>query len=173
VSESVVLETAGLQVAFFRHHDRYAHRVALLTAAGPVVLLESLEGTDADRWPTSPPLQELHVEDRPRGGKVALLVGMAGASHWSLSCELDPAARRVTFEAACRIREASERLGSGYRLGPGIKRVADTLQTARGGCALGTDARIEENRDLLRFLPDAADESLPRTVTWSYGFSPL
>ncbi len=82
-------------------------------------MLASEEGSDQDEWPPSPPLQQLHVEDRAGGGRVALLVGMAGQSHWSLSVEALPALRQLVFDAACRLGGSADsrsgRLGSGYR----------------------------------------------------------
>lgn len=129
------LEGGGFAVVFTRRGDRVGHavlRTDCAAAAGEHLtsapaLLESIEGTAEDDWPTSPPLKELHFENRPDGRRLALLIGMAGRSHWSLSVELDASAGRVTFDVACRLRSQPERLGSTYRL-PSI---------AAGGVATG------------------------------------
>lgn len=78
-------------------------------------LLESLEGQSGDIWPGSPPLQQLLIESRAEAGHVALLVGMAGRSHWSLSVE--PLADRIgfRFDAACRLSGPPEWLGHAWR----------------------------------------------------------
>src|SRR5436853_5119442 len=77
----------GLRVAFTRVKDRFAHTVWLLEGDAATPLWASVEGSDADDWPASPALQQLSIETLPDGRRVALLVGMAGTSHWSLSVE--------------------------------------------------------------------------------------
>src|SRR5436190_4759521 len=75
-----------LRAEFIWHGDRFAHIISLVNPHGDIQpLLESIEGTTADDWPSSPPLQSLSVEKLPDGRPVALLVGMAGGSHWSAS----------------------------------------------------------------------------------------
>lgn len=105
----------GLQVSFTRTRDRYSHRIAIQHAGLLLPVLESIEGSDQDRWPCSPPLQQLSFEERA-AGPVALLIGMAGTSHWSVSVETDHRAREVVFDIACRARERPDRLASAYRL---------------------------------------------------------
>jgi len=114
----------GLQVRFAWRQDRHCHTVSLLVDDRPIPVFESLEGTNVDDWPPSPPLQQLSVEEVRPATQVALLVGMAGKSHWSISVE--PAADRAAFvfDVACRSRDAVERLGSGYLL------FADRLATS-------------------------------------------
>jgi hypothetical protein len=105
----------GLRASFFWRVDRYAHRLERIEGGAAVSLLESIEGSDLDRWPPSPPLQQLTVEQLPDGRSVALLVGMAGASHWSLTVEREPNAAALVFDVACRVKEESGALGSAYR----------------------------------------------------------
>ena len=50
---------------------------------GSELLLTSVEGTAHNRWPPSPPLQSLAIEERGEQ-TVALAVGMAGGAHWLL-----------------------------------------------------------------------------------------
>lgn len=86
----------GLQVRFTRVCDRFAHRIELVTTrdAIGVPLLTSVEGDNNSAWPPSATLQQLHIERRDGVGRwaqtfshVALMVGLAGRSHWSLSVE--------------------------------------------------------------------------------------
>ena len=62
-------------------------------------------------WPESPPLQQLSIE-MIDGHEVALGVGCAGTSHWSVSIE--PMERGFRFDWACRVKEVPERLGTSY-----------------------------------------------------------
>jgi hypothetical protein len=61
-------------------------------------------------------LQSLHIE-RPQGEhERALLVGMAGRSHWSASVVLDAPESRLRFDIACRVPAGlAARLGVTYR----------------------------------------------------------
>jgi hypothetical protein len=106
----------GLRVAFERRADRFRHCIGWWEQGRFVPLLESIEGDASQPWPPSPPLQQLHFEPRERRGSVALLVGMAGRSHWSLSVEPDAEAPALLFDAACRVSGPAEQLGSRYRL---------------------------------------------------------
>lgn len=105
----------GLRVVFERRGDRFAHRVELCVGGRSQLLLRSIEGDDSELWPPSPPLQQLSVEERA-DGDVALLVGMAGKSHWSASIAVERAARRIVYDVACRVRETPVRLGTIFML---------------------------------------------------------
>ena len=113
--------------------DRFGHRMWLEEPGRrPGPLLDSVEGAPDELWPASPPLQEFHVETRGPGQLVALLVGRAGRSHWSLSVLCDAEREALWFEAACRIGQAPSRsgqlagwLGSRYRAGKDLHLVAD------------------------------------------------
>lgn len=123
--ESVDAQGSGLRVAFFKPEsaaDRWGHVVASVMNAGEVEetvipQLVSQEGTGADGWPLSPPLQSLAIERRAEGA-VALLVGMSGQSHWSASFEA-LAERKLVVDIACRLGTGGEwRLGSRYQITP-------------------------------------------------------
>ena len=77
---------------------------------------ESIEGTPVDDWPPSPALQSLSFHMLPDGRQAALLVGMAGSSHWSASIEPCADEPRLRFDIACRHSRRPERLGSQYQL---------------------------------------------------------
>jgi hypothetical protein len=118
---SRVADNGGrLRLRFVRLGDRVHHTVEWLDPAmAATALIESREGQASDNWPASPPLQQLLIEPRGAAGHVALLVGMAGRSHWSLSIE--PLADRVgfRFDAACRIGGPPGWLGHTWRIVPG------------------------------------------------------
>lgn len=104
----------GLRLRLFRRFDRFAHEIVLVHGDEEHIALRSIEGNDHDHWPASPPFQQvsLHLQERSR--RAALLVGMAGKSHWSGSMEADAARRQITFDIACRISEPPSWLGSQY-----------------------------------------------------------
>lgn len=127
--ECSINEGHKLRVEFFKSGDRYAHRlVAVLLDDGGgetvVALAESVEGASDDPWPPSPPLQSLSIEELTLDRTAALLVGMAGRSHWSASVEAEfpprPFVGALRFQLACRISSVPDRLGSTYRIAPGI-----------------------------------------------------
>lgn len=122
-----------LRVDFDRGGDRWRHRVFLVvpegsSIIGPVLLLESLEGTSAEDWPISPPLQFVSIETRPKKLPVALLMGMSGDGHWSASIEQLPDERTLRFDIACRAKSRPENLGSRYRIGPRFELLPDSQE---------------------------------------------
>jgi len=100
-----------LRVEFTRTSDRYSHHIFVVRGGSAQLVLSSEEGTPEDYWPPGPPLQQLSIEDRGPL-QVALGVGMAGSSHWSMSVETSPA--QLIFDVACRKREEPQWLGSKY-----------------------------------------------------------
>lgn len=97
------LRWGALAVVWRWEGDRFAHRVSVVAPGEGAVeyettLWESREGTSADRWPASPPFQQLSVEPAPDGAPRAFLVGQSGVSHWSAAVEavfFDPVLRTV------------------------------------------------------------------------------
>lgn len=108
------LSGGGLRIVFVRRGDRFGHTIESVVDGQPRVVFASVEGDAAEPWPASPPFQQLHFEDRPEGKRVALLVGMAGTSHWSASVEFDATRGEAIFDVACRMRSAPVQLGSLY-----------------------------------------------------------
>lgn len=134
----------GLRVRFSYQGDRFGHAIELLTATGTTPVMLSCEIGDAetdgsetrptgtDVWPPSPPLQQLSLETNGRGQQVALLLGMAGRSHWSLSVEPEAASSPsagFTFDVACRPAGVPGFLGSGYRTLGLVHRLAPSSLT--------------------------------------------
>lgn len=182
MSDATTLEGLGVRVVFRRLADRFSHAVEATLETEKILLLESVEGTSEDDWPASPPLQELHFENRPDGSRLALLVGRAGRSHWSLSIEAAADSKRLVFDAACRVREAPQRLGSEYRLPPvlaasalgsGIGRRA--VVELSGGWRLtsenldGAETRLEAAPSGIAIRPSLAFAGAwPQTARWQY-----
>jgi hypothetical protein len=170
----------GLGVALWRQGDRYAHALYAFGGAAetPLLLMASLEGNDREPWPTSPPLQQLIVEPREAGRNVALLIGMAGSSHWSLSIDVDSIGRLIVFEAACRCSTQPTEMGSRYRVRPVSRLSNRELQwhlpnsgqvelvwpDSRGQCQHGPPRQT----DWIVRPMDLSPPQWPATVRWNY-----
>jgi hypothetical protein len=174
-----LLEADGLRVRFAFHEDRHTHEISLADGSRWIPILLSVEGSPEDEWPASPPLQSLHLESRPGNRQLALLVGMAGHSHWSMSVELDPAAARVTFDVACRTRGGPlGHLGNRYQAlhpwaeqGPRGAICIPTTSAARLDieiCAHFGDARLEAKQGVIDLIAAPPANDQPRTVRWGY-----
>jgi hypothetical protein len=103
-----------VRVQFVWHHDRFAHTVTVIAQDRSIPLLASHEGLSDQPWPPSPPLQSLSIESGA-SGPMALLVGMAGDAHWSLSIAPESGATALVFDVACRAKSLPVFLGSRYR----------------------------------------------------------
>lgn len=149
----------GLRVAFEQRGDRLGHVIQLVGTshqAGEHCLI-SREGSPSDVWPTSPPLQSLHLEDRNQGQRVALLVGLSGKSHWSLSVEPVAGEAAVRFDVACRANAEPAMLGSTYReLRPGLIVDSSDSVVCEEQCIAIAPASL------------ATGTRLPRTIRWTY-----
>ncbi len=184
--EDFTLSGQALRARFFAAGDRYAHVVSFRTKQGNQPILESLEGSPDQAWPPGPPLQHLDVTEPSPGRKVALLLGIAGQSHWSLAAELvtSPDGEWLVFDFACRAAAAPEFLGSRYRLGPDTRWDAgtDRLTFPWGSARLRVDARtalvrpapspgeIEVVPRLEPLSPPStrSDFTFPTTIRWKY-----
>jgi hypothetical protein len=182
VTSVVRLAAARLQISFERRQDRFCHAIEVLNEVGTLEpWLASIEGTEHQLWPASPVLQTLHVEDRGGGAQVALLVGMAGRSHWSMSVEVHREREELLFDVACRTRENPEFLGSTYdvveqRLT--TRQTAGQLQLARGdnwleldgGGAPGASTLDWSSTGRITIVASADPVSGPTTHRWRYSF---
>lgn len=93
-------------IQFVWTDDRYDHAIQLDHNR-----IDCQRGAESPAWPDSPPVQQLSIETID-GREVALGVGCAGTSHWSLSIE--PTDHGFRFDWACRVKETPERLGTSY-----------------------------------------------------------
>jgi hypothetical protein len=115
--QSLRSDGSGLRVSFAFDGVRYRHGIALVlhgnTPQEQVIPWgQSVEGNDCDVWPPSPPLQNLCIETQAEQ-RVALLLGMAGRSHWSASFQSVPNGV-IEVEIACRVGHEPVQLGSCY-----------------------------------------------------------
>lgn len=163
-----ILEAGDLRVRFYWHADRYAHEVAVREGDQWRPLAVSAEGSPEEDWPASPPFQSLHIEDREDGRTLALLVGMAGKSHWSASIEIDNQAGQpscVSFDVACRVRTCDVgRLGSTYRLLGGER--GSKFQLELGG-RFGP-AKLEKAADNVAVIAEVTSHEDAQTIRWDY-----
>ncbi|MFM8251909.1 MAG: hypothetical protein ACKOBW_09975 [Planctomycetota bacterium] len=168
-----------LHVVFVRLADRIGHRLELQANSQPArVIAESWEGATDDAWPVSPPLQQLHLEDRGGGQRVALLVGMAGRGHWSLVVEPTADRRGFLFDAACRLSAAPTQIGSAYRWhvpaadcavelqveSPEALRIRSSSESPAAQSS--TPMTLDDSHVTLHWQPPLP--SLPATVRWRY-----
>lgn len=159
---SEILEAKGadggiLRVEFLWRGDRFGHAISIVNPGGEAeLLLESLEGTSADDWPASPPLQSLHREALADSRTALLLVGSAGRSHWSASVEASASEPGLLFDLACRPGTPPGWLGCRYR----------THAPATAAVFIESDnAVIQWEASEVRIPPRAIQ--LP-TVRWKY-----
>jgi hypothetical protein len=164
VLESVDAAGRILRLEFAWRGDRFGHSLALVPARGaePLALAESSEGSAAEAWPPSPPLVSLSVEDLVGGRRAALLVGMAGRSHWSASALALPREGAFLFDVACRPGAAPAALTSTYEL------------TAAGRHCLQVEADESVGGQMeiaaSRLVVSAREQDLQagKTVRWKY-----
>lgn len=173
-----------LRIDFERNQDRWLHRVFLIlpepATPSTLLLLESVEGTSEEDWPVSPPLQFVSIETRPKKPPVALLMGMAGGSHWSASIEQEFVEQTLRFDVACRAKGQPQELGSRYRIASRVSVVqaSDNLIefTAGGLTFLLTGEAAKDaprpalqqiDQDLRVHFGETASEE-PRTYRWIY-----
>ena len=155
----------GLRVTFVWQRDRFAHQVAAVHADRTVPLLVSVEGSDQDNWPPSPALQSVHIEDRPTANQVALLVGMAGTSHWSASVEIDTDRTSVLFDVACRVKDKPLRVGSRYC----IAELPTDIDVQIDAAGQEFDKLIvQRSQDKIDLVVSLTSAVLPTTLRWQY-----
>jgi hypothetical protein len=107
-----------LRLEFHWQRDRFMQQLFV----DSVEAGNSIEGDAEDSWPSSPPLQQLSLEDI-KGSSVILGVGAAGQGHWSISVEIDSQSDgtdAIKFELACWSKQQPPFLGSSYRLADSI-----------------------------------------------------
>ena len=155
----------SLRLSFERRNDRYGHRVETLHDGRVSTWLASIEGEPDDDWPPSPPLQQLSIETLPDGVTAALLVGMAGKSHWSLSAHGDPQQGGFWFDAACRVRHVPQRLGASYEPVSPHESIAGRALELRPLPYPETPLKQEEFAIGVE-TPDSIEK--PQTIRWKY-----
>ncbi len=176
--ESLGADGTGLRVDFDWREDRYGHQIAFVhNPEQPALLVAQLEGARAD-WPGSPPLQQISWMEATPGRRIALLVGMAGKSHWSVSVETDSDEGGLLFDVACRVHRAPEWLGSVYRCLHPVRCESRHAAHFAGGDAVvritseptddGQRAALDTDGNCLTIQPALDGLSIPCTVRWKY-----
>jgi hypothetical protein len=108
-------------------------------------------------------LSQLHIEPRPEGRNVALLVGMAGGNHWSASVESDPASQRLTFDVACRVHgHMSGPLASSYR------RLSDKTTGAEVVVTAGLESEVSDKNGYVSVAGLSPPSRASGTFRWTY-----
>jgi hypothetical protein len=110
---------------------------------------------------------------------VALLVGMAGRSHWSVSVEPETAANTLLFDVACRVQQPPIWLGSSYQWQSPVSVVADSgaakihipgrtgrLQTLPTDDLPAASIRVANRGCTIQ--PSESPGQLPHTSRWRY-----
>lgn len=120
--EALDAEGTGMRVMFEWCGDRFRHSIFAVRMGKPKLMVESLEGDSTEAWPSSPPVQQLHLQPNPSGREMLLLTGMAGKSYWSGSITTSSDLRwtRVGLHFACRHRMPPDWLGVTYRIADGV-----------------------------------------------------
>ena len=168
----------GLQVRFTRVGDRFAHCIEFVVARNAigVPLLTSVEGDNNSAWPPSATLQQLHIERRDGVGRsaetfshVALMVGLAGRSHWSLSVEPE------VFQPSRQAEPTSQQESGLQRGSPATaparalsRELDDDARDANGGNANGDDGGCS-----LRFDAACRVNQTPAWLGGTYSLSDL
>jgi hypothetical protein len=153
----LLLQGGGLRVRFWHREDRYAHEVDLAVGSKWVRVLTSVEGSSVETWPPSPAFQSVSLENQPGNRRLALMVGMSGASHYSASVVLDARAARVSFDVACRIHaDQPGPLGSSYQASHPACNHPDGSVVIEPGMDPGVQLGIQLRDDLGRSRLDAA-----------------
>lgn len=176
-TDTIAIASSELKIVFVRSADRFCHYIAD-SAAEEAALLASVEGAADDAWPPSPPWQEVHVERRGEL-QVALLVGRAGRSHWSMSVEPDAVENGLLFDVACRTSGQVGLLASTYRLGDAQAAVSlgNVVRFGAGYELQALTGEVEwsgtDGDRLVRIVPCRAEANSPQTIRWQYRLLPV
>lgn len=185
-SEKIVIQAwqksheLGLVGVTLQQGDRFHHELRLANNVDSSDICKSIEGTDIDVWPVSPPMQDVTLEER-NDTKLLLGVGRAGKSHWGFSCEAKEGSGVFRFEIACHAKLPAAFLGSTYRVSPGAK-IEDKstssnsaanfvkISTAKGAVIIRPmqHSKLSVQGDVLTISPNALPEKTPATCIWGY-----
>lgn len=152
VLESPTEGSTALRVEFLKCGDRFSHIISLVESGRVTPLLDSIEGSPEDFSPLSPPIAEIHQQD-----KMLFLTGATSIGHWSISLQAD--AGLLVFDVACRLKKEPTFLGNSYRILNEVfeLRPMENSQVVRKG------------EELIIQLKNASPTSFPATVRWQYG----
>jgi len=183
----------GLQARFIWDRDRYRHQIEVVSPGVVRPLLQSIEGRDQEDWPASPPIQHVNlctIQSDSQHGRVAMLSGAAGDSHWSICVTIrDPYDTSVdfpdvdwglVFDVACRVNRPPKRACSSYQALSAPVAISEKYNRAHipadsVGCSiLPHNARLEMNVSgtvcpTLQCIAEQLPVTFPATIRWHYG----
>ncbi len=130
MSDTLSIQLGKIGLLFAQSDDRWSHDWFFHDADDKKLskLLTSKEGTPAEDWPPSPPMQDVSQHELEAGDAI-LGVGMAGKSHWSASysIEANGDSHLIKSDLACLQKQIASRddsdvpsscqFGSTYELG--------------------------------------------------------
>ncbi len=172
---------AGLRIRFVWVGDRYQQLVEIGPAAARP-RLQTVAGDALPDWPDDPPLQQLSIE-RLGDRTVALGVGSAGTSHWSVSIEaIAGPVPAFQYDLACRCLVSPHQLGSAFecldRVDPGACSAAQgvAVQEVAGGTlrfvplpAIGAwEPVVDPTGHRLSLLATLGPDPQPATYRWGF-----
>ncbi len=147
------LSAGMLCVQYSKSNDRLSHTIGILIDDSYLPLLESIEGSEEEPWPASPPMQQMVEECFSPGAPPVLLgVGLSGNGHWSIAVET-LASKRLKFDVACKNSKNAAWLGSQYRVLVPFKIVSYIARS---------QAPAWERTDLEALSPASLDSTTPR-----------
>ncbi|GEM_PF-1588600 len=186
------VDAPAIVLKFWKVGDRFVHRIAVENHAGLVdAQLLSIEGNDTQDSPESPPVQDLSIEKRP-SSTVALGVGMAGETIWSISFEAMLGTGRIVCDIACNPRGQMPDPRSMYQLQSGVGEplagqweLLDSIDSAvaQSGRRIGplcvvpivnsaSPTQITTSGSILSICRDSLPEALDtrQNLRWGYEF---
>jgi len=185
--DCAVSDQLALRVDFIKLADRYGHELSAVIREGSsenvVPLCASVEGASDDPWPPSPPLQSLSIEKLSDGRTAALLVGMAGRSHWSASIATKPdesVKGMLEFDYACRFAGEAQSASCEYRIPRSIAAALDpktslvllrTLDVGTICIGLASEGKpivLDGGAPKLRFEVPVDNKHRGATLRWRY-----
>jgi hypothetical protein len=167
---SIVLAASDeLRAVFDYRVDRWGHRIEVRREDQWVAAFSSIEGSADDDWPPSPAFQHIHLQTFSLSGPTALLVGKAGASHWSAAIEADRETGVLRFDIACRLVGGPSFLGSAYSFADLSHKAAScrpSIEISAISDPCRRNLELGAGRLSIRVLTDSV--VAPRTVRWKY-----
>ena len=169
-----------LRISFPQYDDRLAHTIGVLDGQRLIPVFASHEGTADEQWPASPVFQEIQVNGQAGISQVALLVGMAGSSHWSASVEVSTTSAKISFDVACRFKSEPTQLISTYRtmtsativdLHEALIDISEHPLCVQNEPVDGVQSILRVTKCGLCVDVALASSSYPRTIRWKYSIS--
>lgn len=172
--ESINEHGLGIAGDFRERNGQIDHRWFLVKNERRLPILQSVESTL--EWPPSPPVQQFSIEEHD-SGTVAMGLGMAGNSHWSVSFQFDRKSVCIVADIACRTPDGSPQLVTTYQLlhDPFVNipenqlSIESDLGTVLLCGGMGTDLSINQLSDPAQVAISPL-EVIPQNTTWRWTY---